>query len=185
MNTLKFIALLFLFQTKVFAQEKSESDLKKIFANTLVKHRPAYLYEKIDSNTIAYVKKKFLSGKLFVGDKCSDLSKYDTLIITDSERGVLDSLLSVSEKHKWNKRNLERYGMLNLTIVSKAIYDKRSSIDQNVYEVMLPIFIRENTLCFTFYMIYCKGMCSIGEITIHEKNNGKWQRWIRLADFQR
>ncbi|MFM2363688.1 MAG: hypothetical protein RLZZ316_2590, partial [Bacteroidota bacterium] len=34
-------------------------------------------------------------------------------------------------------------------------------------------------------MIYCKGMCSIGEITIHKKNNGKWQRWIRLADFQR
>jgi hypothetical protein len=78
-------------------------------------------------------------------------------------------LLGVSEKYKWNKITIERYGMLNLTIVSKAIYDKRSNIDQNVYEVMLPIFIRENTLCFTFYMIYCKGMCSIGEITIHKK----------------
>jgi hypothetical protein len=67
MNTPKFIALLFLFQAKVFAQEKSESDLKKIFANTIVKHRQAFLYEKIDSNTIAYLNKKYLSGKLFVG----------------------------------------------------------------------------------------------------------------------
>jgi hypothetical protein len=185
MNTLKFIALLFLFQTKVFAQEKSVFDLKEIFANTLVKHRQAYLYEKIDSNTVKFIKKNYLSGKLFKGNKCSNLSKYDTLTITDSERNVLDSLLGVSEKNKWNKADIERYGMLNLTIVDKAMYDKRNSIDQNVYEVMLPIFIRKNTICFTFYMIYCKGWCSIGEIVVHKKINGKWQRWIQVASFQR
>jgi hypothetical protein len=122
---------------------------------------------------------------LFKGNKCSDLSKYDTLTITDSERLLLDSLLVVSEKYKWSKRDTEQYGMLNLTIIGRAMYDKRSNIDQDVYEVMLPIFIRERTICFTFHMIYCKGWCAIGEVAIHKKLNGKWQRWIRLADFER
>ena len=185
MNTLKLITLLFLFQNKVCAQQKSEPDLKEIFANTLVKHQQAYLYEKIDSNTVNYIKKEYLSGKFFKGDKCSDLSKYDTLTITDSERGVLDSLLGISEKYKWNQVDIERYGMVNLTIANKTVYDKRSQIEQNVYEIMFPLFVRKNTICFTFYMIYCRGWCSLGEITIHKKVKGKWQRWIRLAEFQR
>jgi len=92
----------------------------------------------------------------------------DTLTITNSERETLDSLLSVSEKYKWTEEDIKNYGLPNMSITNKTTYDKGSQIKENVYEVMRPIFLRNNTICFTFYMIYCPGTCSLGAITIHK-----------------
>ena len=184
MKKLKNIAIFFFFQTKAFAQDNYASDIQEVFANTLVNHEAAYLYEKLDVESFLFIKTKYLSGNLFKGDKCSDLSKEDTLRISASERSTLDSLLGIYGSRKWNPRDLQFYGLKDFKIVDEAIYAKRHKIDFNVYEIMQPIFIRGNTICFSFYMVYCRGHCSIGEIVIHKKMNGKWQRWIRLADFQ-
>ena len=168
-----------------YTQKSVDSDMLKIFGYTFINIDPAYLYAGIDTGSLRVVKER-LKGEKLAGDNPKNLMKRsEILVLSKSERQSLDSQLNLAQSYRWTKSLIEKCGVFQLQIVGEDVFAQRHKILKNVYQIMQPIFIRDNTICFTFYYIYCPGLCGTGGILIHRKIKDKWSPWISVARFDR
>lgn len=166
-----------------YAQKVADSDLLKIFGYTLNDEQGGLLCSGVDSTTLVHVK-RYLGGERLRGNNGLNPSEpSEVLILTKSERQYLDSQLIAAKDYRWTKVAIEKCGIFRLRIGGEDCLAKRHRIQQHVYEVMQPIFIRDSTICFTYHYISCMGLCGTGEILIHRKVKGKWTAWISIARF--
>lgn len=159
MNNLRFTLFLLLFSAKISAQSKPDTDLLKVVSLAIRYEHKIFLSSQLDSGTIQQIKEK-LSGKNLVGKAAENLMRSDSLILSLRERKYIDSLFTIAAAHVWTKPEIEQCGIFNFSLINldtRFEAHRRLQPKQAVYQLMLPIFLRNNTICLFYSDFYVRA----------------------------
>jgi hypothetical protein len=48
----------------------------------------------------------------------------------------------------------------------------------SVFEFSMPIYLRDNTLCFVFMSSRCGAPCGYNEFAFYKRENNTWKKWV-------
>ena len=181
MKTLKFIQFLFLFLfcSTLFGQNNPNSETKEIFKSFIKDKRQVFLNPSINNYYFAELY-KYISENTFIRKiTFIEINKtiIDTIIITKTERLYIDSCMNSFYSFKWTEIEKDKCGLERFSLIKNEDNKKLSDINYITYNLLKPIFIRQNSLCFLWYDYSCGSLCGHGELMILKKQENKWVKW--------
>lgn len=172
---LAFISLFpFLFS---FAQEDTAT---LNFLKDVVKRKSdrslIYYTDKVDAGMYDYMMRKVLRKR-----RINDLSATNkaTLTLTRGEINHLQQSLAASKKFEWQQGLFTSSKLIISDSTHSFLFSDR---EKDLYLFSKPAFIRNNTIAL-FYVLHlcCGGIYGPVDLSFYRRENGKWQRWIRIV----
>jgi hypothetical protein len=183
MRTFIFIVTFLLVTFLSFAQNQADGDASDVFSFLIQDKRNVFLLPRFDTavfNTIQsvlskkqYIRRVTIDGKLNI----------DTINFSDNERLYIEKSLLSLKAYSWTSKNIKENGLSHFTLIDTTKAVRKNDFDYVIYQIMKPIFLRNNSICLVYYEYACGGLCGHGELSILIKKDGKWNYWENIFSF--
>ena len=112
----------------------------------------------------------------------------DSLVLTVIEMGYINDEINKMTTHTWTKNLMQDFTFVLRDTITKAFAQRHFGRwkyfeNKRIYNLGVPIFLRQDTYCFFYYGYGCGGECGEGYFYIYKKVKDKWERWLMLAGW--
>ena len=183
MGKFKILTLILLCSNSLFGQMKMSPGANDIFACLIKDKRQVFLLASINPYCYKKIREGLSSNQFIRRITRNDTLYIDTLRISKDERAYIDNVLDSLQFYAWTNANMKLAGLSYFSLVDTTQKRKNPEFNYIVYQIMPPLLIRRNTICFTYYDYSCGALCGQGELSILIKKEGKWQRWWTIYGF--
>jgi hypothetical protein len=198
MKRLPLLLLLLVSNIASFAQAEKDaiSFLEKIIRNTQTDGQIIYT-DKINKNVLEKVRNG-LDKRLITGVTAE--TENNSIELTKQEKKYILTELENSTYPYWNenlfndsklireenstayiKKVFQEYSE-NLNNPTSSTSDRLALIKNysapNVFEFSMPVYLRDNTVCFVFMSYLCGNPCGFDELCFYKKENNVWKKWV-------
>jgi hypothetical protein len=185
MTRLHLITFILIFNATLIAQNKYESS--KFFLDLLKKPTEKVIYTEYYFEGQENVKELiFNHQKLYKTEKIENTKNFvvkDSIILTKLE---LEYVVSEIEKNRkienWSRGLIENSELISKKKINKIFQDKskgwkyfNKKIGSGFYSFSKPIFLRENSICFSYSSFGSGSLSGSGGFSVFVKENGKWE----------
>jgi hypothetical protein len=124
------------------------------------------------SNSPEYLNQTILSPDTLKDTNKPNSSKY--FILTNEERSLI-----LVDSMKWSDIPKSFIQLNKMTLVH---LDTIKKINDPLYLLYKPIFLRNNKICLFYYEFICTA-CGNGTFWLYKKEKGGWQPWIEIGSW--
>ncbi len=139
--------------------------------------------------------KKYLEKDSFFNiemDKNKQINYKDLIVLSPKEKKMIYKTIHKMTKSKWKKNYLPEVKLIDADTI-KLLFKNNSKKEawdlfnkkygKGFFELLKPIFIRENSICFFYYGYNCGPLCGHGLLGIYKKEKNKWQLLIIIDEW--
>lgn len=183
-RNLKFIPFILLCSLSLFGQDKGGTEAANVFSFLINDKTKVFLSPQIDTFSWKSIKNGLSENYFMRRITLNDTLHVDTLTLSKHEVKYLDSSLTYLASYNWTQKDMKQSALSNFTLTDITKVKRIAEHNYTVYQIMKPIFIRNETMCFVYYDYACGGLCGHGELSILIKENGKWRHWWNIFSFE-
>jgi hypothetical protein len=160
-----------------FAQAKHDSLIIEV-VRQIVKppdKGEVLLYSNSLSSEFSQYCKRKLNRRSYIFFEDGDAG--DTLVLTKKEKDYIIRKLDSVQNYSWKEEVFPN----SKIVVQDTLWDYLLKNHKAVvHQFSKPIFIRDNSICLIYYMIF-KGAGGPSYFGFYKKKNGIWEEWISVS----
>jgi hypothetical protein len=160
---MKKVFLLLFFPVTIVAQNASAFDAEK--------ETSIFLAQVFNEFRVLHIKE---SSK---GSHLGECAIWQSDYLTNRERKLITKKLMTDQQLKWVTADKSF-----LQIIPDSTFDKANKDDlikklnQNLYIISHPIFIRNGTICIFYYQLFWSNLGGTGELEVYVKEENSWRK---------
>jgi len=115
----------------------------------------------------------------------------DSVILTQNEINfILSELENQTDTSLWNDIKIPSLTFISRDTVNAIFKDRNrewnyfhQKVGRSISSFTIPIFLRNDSLCFFYDDMRCGGLCGEGIFAIYKRENNRWVRWITIYEW--